>query len=73
MTGLNADNLIPKHREQLEALGRVINGKVYVATEPKDVIVVCCGGTGGLHATGFHSFGSCLTQTVAVAPGSENN
>ena len=41
-------------------------------SEPKDVLVVCCGGTGGLHATGFHSFGSCLTQTRAILPGPEH-
>ncbi len=68
-SSLDADYLTKKHREQLEKLGRVIDGRVYLATQPKDVYVVCCGGTGGLHATGFHSFGSCLTQTRAVLPG----
>lgn len=66
---IDADHLTPKHREQLENQGRVHNGRVYVAVEPKDVLVLCCGGTGGLHATGFHSFGSCLTQTRAILPG----
>ncbi len=70
-SAMDADHLTVLHREQLEPLGRVINGKVYVATEPKDIMIVCCGGTGGLHATAFHSFGSCLTQTVAVVPGPE--
>lgn len=65
-TALDAARLTANHREQLEGLGRVINGKVYVVTEPKDVMLVVCGGTGGLHATGFHSFGSSLTQTVAI-------
>lgn len=64
-----ADHLTPKHREQLEKQDRVIGGRVYVAVEPKDVLVLCCGGTGGLHATGFHSFGSCITQTRAIVPG----
>ena len=68
-SSLDADYLTTKHRDQLENLQRVIHGRVYLATEPKDVFVVCCGGTGGLHATGFHSFGSCLTQTQAVQPG----
>lgn len=68
-SSLDADYLTTKHREQLEHQGRVVNGRVYLATEPKDVLVVCCGGTGGLHATGFHSFGSCLTQTRALVPG----
>lgn len=66
---IDANHLTPKHREQLASQERVINGRVYVAVEPKDVLVVCCGGTGGLHATGFHSFGSCLTQTQAIVPG----
>lgn len=66
---IDADHLTPKHRQQLEAQDRVINGRVYVSVEPKDVLVVCCGGTGGLHATGFHSFGSCLTQTRSVLSG----
>jgi hypothetical protein len=68
-SSLDADYLTPKHREQLDKLDRVIDGRVYLATEPKDVFVVCCGGTGGLHATGFHTFGSCLTQTRAIVPG----
>lgn len=68
-SSLEASYLTPKHREQLERQHRVIDGRVYLATEPKDVFVVCCGGTGGLHATGFHSFGSCLTQTRGILPG----
>jgi hypothetical protein len=68
---LDANFLTTKHREQLESQNRVINGRVYVSVEPKDVLVICCGGTGGLHATGFHSFGSCLTQTQAILPGPE--
>jgi hypothetical protein len=68
-SSLEGDYLTPKHREQLANQGRVGGGRVYVATEPKDVLVVCCGGTGGLHATGFHTFGTCLTQTRPVLPG----
>lgn len=70
-SSLDADYLTPKHREQLENQERVIAGRVYLATEPKDIYIVCCGGTGGLHAAGFHSFGSCLTQTRAILPGPE--
>ncbi len=66
---VDADYLTPKHRQQLEAQGRILNGRAYICVEPKDVLVVVCGGTGGLHATGFHSFGSCLTQTRALVPG----
>src|SRR5690606_6710844 len=65
-SSLDADYLTPKHREQLDRQGRIIGGRVYLATEPKDVFVICCGGTGGLHATGFHSFGSCLAQTRRI-------
>jgi hypothetical protein len=70
---IDANHLTTKHREQLESQQRVINGRVYVAVEPKDVLVVCCGGTGGLHATGFHSFGSCLTQTRAIVSGPDTH
>ena len=66
---VDAGHLLPKHREQLEAQDRIIDGRAYLSVEPKDVLVVCCGGTGGLHATGFHSFGSCLTQTRGILPG----
>lgn len=68
-SSLPADYLTPKHREQLERQHRVINGRVYLATEPKDVFIVTCGGMGGLHAAGFHSWGTCLTQTQAILPG----
>lgn len=68
-SSLDANFLTSKHREQLDKQGRVVNGRVYLATESKDVFVLCCGGTGGLHATGFHSFGSCLTQTRGILPG----
>jgi hypothetical protein len=39
---------------------------VYLTPEPKDVVVMVCGGTGGLHAAVVHSFGTSLTQTVAI-------
>ena len=70
---LDADYLTPRHRQQLEAQDRVIDGRVYVSVEPKDVLILCCGGTGGLHATGFHSFGSCITQTRRVLPGPDQD
>ncbi len=55
------------HREQLESQGRVrSDGRVYLTPEPKDVILLVCGGTGGLHAMAVHSFGSSLTQTRAI-------
>ncbi|MCB2078932.1 MAG: hypothetical protein KDE55_14695 [Novosphingobium sp.] len=63
-----ADLLQALHLEQLEAMGRVASdGRIYMTPEPKDIILFVCGGTGGLHATVFHSFGSCLTQTQPLA------
>ena len=63
-----ADLLTAPHREQLEAQGRVRDdGRIYATPEPKDMLVFVCGGVGGLHALGLHSFGSCLTQTKAIA------
>lgn len=65
---LPAELLQPLHLEQLEAMGRVnTDGRIYMTPEPKDIVLFVCGGTGGLHATVFHSFGSCLTQTQPLA------
>jgi hypothetical protein len=56
-----------RHREQLEAQGRVrSDGRIYLTPEPKDVILLVCGGIGGLHAMAVHSFGSSLSQTRAI-------
>jgi hypothetical protein len=64
---VDADWLEPRHRGQLEAQGRVRpDGRIYMTPEPKDIILMVCGGTGGLHATAIHSFGSSLTQTLAI-------
>jgi hypothetical protein len=64
----SADLLQRQHREQLEAQGRIrADGRIYATPEPKDVVLFVAGGLGGLHATVFHSFGSCLTQTRAIA------
>lgn len=63
-----ADWLQPLHREQLEAQGRIrADGRIYMTPEPKDILLFVCGGTGGLHATVLHSFGSCLAQTRPLA------
>jgi hypothetical protein len=56
------------HRDQLDGQGRVrADGRVYATPEPKDVLVFVAGGLGGLHATGFHTFGTSLAQTKPVA------
>ena len=64
---LPADWLEHLHRGQLEDQGRIrADGRVYLTPEPKDVVVMVCGGTGGLHAAVVHSFGTSLTQTRAI-------
>jgi hypothetical protein len=64
---LPKDWFTPKHLEQLEDQERVrADGRVYLTPEPKDVVVMVCGGTGGLHAAVVHSFGTSITQTVAI-------
>jgi len=64
---LPADWLEHLHRGQLEDQGRIRpDGRVYLTPEPKDVVVMVCGGTGGLHAAVVHSFGTSLTQTRAI-------
>ncbi len=63
-----ADLLQSLHREQLEAQGRIReDGRIYMTPEPKDILLFVCGGTGGLHATVLHTFGSCLAQTQPLA------
>ena len=65
---IDASLLQKHHRAQLEQQERVRgDGRVYLTPEPKDIEVFVCGGLGGLHATGFHSFGTSLTQTWPVA------
>lgn len=65
---VSADWLEPLHLGQLEAQGRLrSDGKIYATPEPKDIVLFVCGGLGGLHALGLHSFGSSLSQTKAIA------
>jgi hypothetical protein len=66
---IRADDLERQHRLQLEQhAGRIrADGRTYLATSPKDVLVFVCGGTGGLHACGVHSWGTCLSQTRPIA------
>lgn len=65
---ISAEWLEGLHRGQLESQGRVRDdGKVYATPEPKDMVLFVCGGLGGLHALGLHSFGSSLSQTKVIA------
>jgi hypothetical protein len=62
-----AEWFTPKHLDQLQDQGRVrADGRVYLTPEAKDVLVMVCGGTGGLHAAIVHSFGTSIAQTVAI-------
>ena len=54
-------------RAGLEEIGRVMpDGRVHLVTEPADVVVLVCGGLGGLHATMLHSFSGTHSVTRAV-------
>jgi hypothetical protein len=65
---LPAEWLEKLHLGQVEAQGRIrADGRIYATPEPKDIILFVCGGLGGLHALGLHSFGSCLSQTKPIA------
>lgn len=65
---LPGDWLQEQHRAQIEAQGRIRgDGRIYATPEPKDMILFVCGGLGGLHALGLHSFGSSLAQTKPIA------
>lgn len=65
---VDAAHLQRHHRDQLEQQHRVrADGRVYATPEPKDILVFVAGGLGGLHATGFHTFGTSLAQTRTVA------
>jgi hypothetical protein len=65
---LDADHFQKLHREELEKQDRVrADGRVYLTPEPKDILVFVAGGLGGLHATGFHTFGTSLAQTKPIA------
>ncbi len=67
-SSVEADYLNKEHRDQLEGQGRIrADGRIYASPEPKDVLVFVAGGLGGLHATGFHTFGTSLSQTKPVA------
>ena len=56
------------HLAQVEAQGRVREDDyIYATPEPKDMVLFVCGGLGGLHALGLHSFGSSLSQTRPIA------
>ena len=63
---VDAADLQALHRGQLEQQDRIRpDGRVYLTPEPKDVLVFVAGGLGGLHATGFHTFGTSLAPDKA--------
>ena len=65
---VEANHLTKEHRDQIEGQGRIrADGRLYATPEPKDVLVFVAGGLGGLHAACFHTFGTSLSQTRAVA------
>lgn len=65
---VDADFLQAEHRLLLEQQGRIrADGRIYATPEPKDMLVFVCGGLGGLHALGLHSFGTSLAQTKPIA------
>lgn len=65
---VEATHLQALHRGQLEQQDRIrADGRVYLTPEPKDILVFVAGGLGGLHATGFHTFGTSLSQTKPIA------
>ncbi len=65
---LDASLFQANHRDELEKQERIrSDGRVYLTPEPKDMLVFVCGGLGGLHATGFHTFGTSLSQTKPIA------
>jgi hypothetical protein len=56
------------HRRGLEAAGRVrAGGRVHLVPTPEDIIVLVCGGLGGLHATMLHCFSGTHSVTMAVS------
>lgn len=69
---LDADQFQRLHREELEKQERIrADGRVYLTPEPKDMLLFVAGGLGGLHATGFHTFGTSLSQTKPIASAEE--
>jgi hypothetical protein len=65
---LDAGHFQRLHRDELEKQDRIrADGRVYLTPEPKDMLVFVAGGLGGLHATGFHTFGTSLSQTKPIA------
>jgi hypothetical protein len=71
---LPGDWLETLHRGQVEKQGRIRpDGRIYATPEPKDIVLFVCGGLGGLHALGLHSFGSSLSQTKLIAKAVESS
>jgi hypothetical protein len=58
-----------KYQSRFEDAGRVRNGRVYLVSEPAGILVVVCGGLGGLHAAGLHGIGTSRATTRPVPGG----
>jgi hypothetical protein len=57
----------PPRRAGLEGAGRVTRGgRVHLVPGPEDIIVLVCGGLGGLHATMLHCFSGTHSVTAPV-------
>lgn len=59
----------PERRERLAERGRVdADGRVHAVAHPEDLLVVVCGGPGGLHATALHGWGAtrAITEPLDV-------
>lgn len=65
---LPASSWSPEHRALLEDAGRVdAEGRVHLLAEREGrVLVVVCGGLGGLHGLGMHGFGTSTSITRSV-------
>jgi hypothetical protein len=60
------DHWPARHRERLEAVGRVRDGHVHLVHEPEHVLVAVFGGLGNLHSSAFHGALPNLAVSRAV-------
>jgi hypothetical protein len=56
-----------KYQRRFEEYGRVRDGgRVYLVSDPSQILVVVAGGLGGLHAAGLHGIGSSRATTRSI-------